>query len=40
MADIKIIDSGIHTLIRFSNVEIALMNVDHRLIGSDDFLFV
>ena len=39
-AEILVTDSNANVVIQFSNVTITLLNVDHSLIGIEDFLFV
>jgi len=38
-SQVRVTDSGADTIIRFGTVKIALDDVDHRLIGSTDFIF-
>ena len=39
-ADVTVTDAGADTTISFSSVNITLENIDHTLIGSDDFSFI
>ncbi|WP_207099626.1 calcium-binding protein [Paracoccus shandongensis] len=39
MSDLRILDQGADTVIRFGSDQITLVNVDHRLLGQDDFTF-
>ncbi|MGD9861786.1 MAG: calcium-binding protein [Pseudodonghicola sp.] len=39
-ADVTVEDAGADTIVRFADVSITLLNVDHLSIGSGDFLFL
>ena len=39
-ADLTVNDSGKNVIITFADVKVTLLNVDHRLIDADDFMFI